>query len=123
MNNREHLSVKSVKMSNQELVKKIKEFRGDERDILIATNVIEEGLDVASCKRVICLNELMTVKDFIQMKGRARQKDSTFLFLCATQQAMQMEQDRKAYMQVIQYMQDSVVNVDIKPKGKGELFY
>jgi ERCC4-related helicase len=41
-------------------------------NVLIATNVVEEGLDVSTCNLVICLNELATVKAFIQMKGRAR---------------------------------------------------
>lgn len=53
---------------------------------MIATNVVEEGLDVSTCNQVICLNELLTVKAFIQMKGRARQENSKFLFVCAEEE-------------------------------------
>lgn len=52
-------------------------------NVLIATNVVEEGLDVSTCNLVVCLNELATVKAFIQMKGTARQLNSQFVFLCA----------------------------------------
>ena len=55
-------------------------------NVLIATNVVEEGLDVSTCNLVICLNELATVKAFIQMRGRARQQNSKFVFLCAQEE-------------------------------------
>ena len=63
-------------MSQNELKDVIDDFKNDYINILIATNVVEEGLDVSKCNQVICLNELTTVKAFIQMKGRARQHNS-----------------------------------------------
>jgi ERCC4-related helicase len=80
-------SCRSIKLSKKELDRTLEEFRSGYLNILIATNVVEEGLDVSTCNQVICLNELLTVKAFIQMKGRARQatKVSKFIFLCATE--------------------------------------
>ena len=63
----------SVKISTSQLKDVLKKFRDGSINVLIATNVIEEGLDVSECNLVICLNELLNVKAFIQMKGRARQ--------------------------------------------------
>jgi ERCC4-related helicase len=70
-------------MTNRELKDVLLKFRTGEVNILIATNVVEEGLDVSECNLVICMNEMMNVKAFIQMKGRARKKDSNFIFLSA----------------------------------------
>ena len=76
-------SCSSMKLSQNELKDTLQAFKSGRINILIATNVVEEGLDVSTCSQVICLNELTTVKAFIQMKGRARQMNSRFVFLCA----------------------------------------
>jgi ERCC4-related helicase len=67
-------------------MKNIEDFKNDKINILIATSVIEEGLDVSSCNLVISVNEVLNVKTFIQTKGRARQRDSKFVFLCAEEE-------------------------------------
>ncbi len=67
--------------------------------------MVEEGLDVSTCNQVISLNELMSVKSFIQMKGRARQLHSKFLFLCSDVQRDSVEQDLKQFQSVIKFMQ------------------
>lgn len=76
----------AVKMSSNQLKDKLAKFKSGEINILIATTVVEEGLDISDCNLVICLNEMMNVKAFIQMKGRARLQDSQFIFLCAQQE-------------------------------------
>ena len=58
-------SVRSIKLSQNQLKETLDKFRRSELNVLIATNVVEEGLDVSTCNQVICLNELLTVKAFI----------------------------------------------------------
>jgi ERCC4-related helicase len=81
-----------VKMTHQNLMKNIEDFKRDKINILIATSVIEEGLDVSTCNLVISINEVLNVKSFIQTKGRARQKNSKFVFLCAEEEQQVVDQ-------------------------------
>lgn len=55
----------TVRISNQQLKDTLTKFKRGDVNVLIATNVIEEGLDVSECNLVICLNELLNVKAFI----------------------------------------------------------
>ena len=48
--------------------------------MLIATNVVEEGIDVPKCNNVICLSEIVTAKEYIQKTGRARKENSKIIF-------------------------------------------
>lgn len=57
--------VSQVKISNSQLKETLQNFRKGHVNVLIATNVIEEGLDVSECNLVICMNELLNVKAFI----------------------------------------------------------
>lgn len=91
-------------MSSNQLKEVLKKFKSGAINVLIATNVIEEGLDVSECNNVICLNELLNVKAFIQMKGRARQKNSKFMFLCADKECNEVERDQKNFGVVIAKM-------------------
>lgn len=50
----------------------ISEFHKAECNLLIATSVVEEGLDVQACNVAICFNFFSSVKSYIQMRGRAR---------------------------------------------------
>lgn len=81
-----------VKMTHQNLMKNIEDFKRDKINVLIATSVIEEGLDVSTCNLVISINEVLNVKSFIQTKGRARQKNSKFVFLCAEEEKSVVDQ-------------------------------
>ncbi|CAB9506327.1 Dicer-like protein 1 [Seminavis robusta] len=51
--------------------------RGD-INVLIATSVVEEGVDVQACSCVVAFDSLKSAKGYIQMKGRARQKCAKF---------------------------------------------
>lgn len=50
-------------------------------NIIVATSVLEEGLDVQSCNLVIRFDPSATVCSFIQSRGRARMQNSHFLIL------------------------------------------
>lgn len=59
----------------------VESFRRKSVNLLISTNVGEEGLDIMACSMVIRFDLPKTVQSYIQSRGRARQKDSEYVFL------------------------------------------
>ena len=62
-------------------------------NIVVATSVAEEGVDIPECQLVVCLNPPTTVKALVQMRGRARKKDSYFVVLCSSQREKEKLED------------------------------
>ncbi|XP_055829779.1 endoribonuclease Dicer homolog 2 [Solanum dulcamara] len=75
-----HISV--VQSQSRKIQNKIvEEFRKGLVNIIVATSILEEGLDVQSCNLVIRFDPSATVCSFIQSRGRARMQNSDFLLM------------------------------------------
>lgn len=60
------------------------EFKSGLKNLIVATDVLEEGLDVSSCSLVICYDRPLNLKSFVQRRGRARHHESTYAIMTAT---------------------------------------
>ena len=49
--------------------------------LIIATKILEEGLDVPSCNLIVRFDPSATVRSFIQSRGRARKQNSDYVLL------------------------------------------
>jgi superfamily II DNA or RNA helicase len=56
-------------------------FRSGQLDLVIATTVLEEGIDIPACNLVLCFDEPANLKSFVQRRGRARTKESQLVLM------------------------------------------
>ncbi|KAJ3087920.1 hypothetical protein HK102_009973 [Quaeritorhiza haematococci] len=59
----------------------VKQFRTGEVNLLIATKVAEEGLDIQPCMLVIRFDMFHTVASYVQSRGRARHHSSRYVVM------------------------------------------
>ncbi|KAF9883265.1 Dicer-like protein 2 [Aspergillus nanangensis] len=62
----------------------LSEFKSGRKNLIVATDVLEEGIDVSACRAVICYNKPPNLKSFVQRRGRARKKESTYAIILST---------------------------------------
>lgn len=56
-------------------------FKRNEINLIITTNVLEEGIDLQECNLVICYDTPKTFRSYVQRKGRARMKQSEYVIM------------------------------------------
>nr|WOA03172.1 DICER-like protein 2 [Abelmoschus esculentus] len=59
----------------------VEEFRNGMVNIIFATSILEEGLDVKSCNLIIRFDPSSNICSFIQSRGRARMENSDYLLM------------------------------------------
>ncbi|KAK4195329.1 putative dicer-like protein [Triangularia verruculosa] len=90
-------------LTQKEDLQSLEKFRKGKINLLVATSVLEEGIDVPACNLVICFDKPSNLKSFIQRRGRARMTKSELWILFENEQdqslgvwkALEQEMKRK----------------------------
>lgn len=89
-------------------------FREGKVNIIVATQVIEEGLDIQGCNLVIRFDLSDTVCSFIQSRGRARMQGSHYVLLVKRDDADQKRKLDKLLANV-EIMRETALKRDLIP--------
>ncbi|KAJ9078333.1 Dicer-like protein 1 [Entomophthora muscae] len=72
---------RSMQMNFTQQNRMIRDFNRGVVNLLVATNVAEEGLDIQPCNMVIRFDFFSNLISYIQSRGRARQQKSAYLLM------------------------------------------
>ncbi|GFU74958.1 endoribonuclease Dicer [Trichonephila clavipes] len=75
------MGVSQTSMSEKLQQKKLKNFREKKNNVLVATQVLEEGMDITQCNLVTRFDLPGDFRSYVQSKGRARAKNSIYVML------------------------------------------
>ena len=81
-------------------------LRRGQKNLVIATSALEEGIDVSACNVVVCFEKPPNLKSFVQRRGRARKSQSKYVLMFPKEDSQtplamwqQLEEEmRQAYM-------------------------
>ncbi|XP_058129328.1 endoribonuclease Dcr-2 [Anopheles coustani] len=93
--------------------KVIENFRKHKLNVLVATNVLEEGIDLQMCNTVIMFDMPKTYVSYMQSKGRARMKTSKYLMLVPETQKSDFLKRVKLYAEITKELQKQLVGKTI----------
>lgn len=84
-----------VEFRKQEEV--LRKFRAHETNLLIATSIVEEGVDIPKCNLVVRFDLPTEYRSYVQSKGRARAPVSNYIMLADSERTEGFQEDLKTY--------------------------
>jgi hypothetical protein len=85
----------------------LEEFKAGRKNLIVATDVLEEGIDISACSLVICYDKPANLKSFVQRRGRARHRESTYVVMLSTEdEAMGLQKWQHLEQVMIKAYQD-----------------
>ncbi|XP_077232308.1 endoribonuclease Dicer homolog 2-like [Tasmannia lanceolata] len=80
-----------IKRKSNEQAKILSDFRRGLLNVIVTTSVLEEGIDLPVCSTVIRYDPAMTFRVYVQSRGRAREKISSYITMCERRNATETQ--------------------------------
>ena len=81
-------------MSGDQQNRAMKNFRQGISNVLVATNVAEEGIDIPVCNVVLRYDAQYSVRSLVQSRGRARARNSLFIVIASVEETQRYQRLR-----------------------------
>ncbi|XP_074095916.1 endoribonuclease Dcr-2 [Cotesia typhae] len=94
--------------SNEWNRKALKRFRDGEVNCLVATDVLDEGVDIPLCNLIVCYDPPQNYRAYMQSKGRGRYKHSKFVVLVESHDSSYLAR-YNLFQQIEQTLRNSLV--------------
>jgi endoribonuclease Dicer len=78
--------------------------------VLITTSVTEEGFDIPECKMVVSFDKPSSLKSYIQIKGRARERNSRYIIFATEGTEQKMKAQLECYDDIIKLTTEIAIN-------------
>ncbi|XP_033120007.1 interferon-induced helicase C domain-containing protein 1-like [Anneissia japonica] len=98
-------------MTEEQQAKVLKRFKDGKINILVATDIAQEGLDMPACNVVIRFNFVSNEIGTVQSRGRARASGECFLIV---ERGSRNEKHEESNREKVQRMNEALLNVDHK---------
>ena len=59
----------------------LEDLRSGAKNLIVATSVLEEGIDITACNLVVCFDPPVNLRSFVQRRGRARHEQSRYIIM------------------------------------------
>lgn len=86
----------------------VNSFKDKEINVLIASNVVEEGIDVPTCSLVVKFDNPLEYRSYIQSKGRARHKTSKYIIMVPREEKLKYQKTYINFINIEKLLQNVI---------------